>query len=498
MTSSAPYRSTRSKTSVSLGIFEPGTISIVFTKGSLGSVGLRVPQSSVLTCARVSVLMYLPTYGYSGSSGNAGAVSWHFTGLIWRSWVTTATPSSVIWTSSSSVLTPSRIALPNELSVLSGRKPRPPRWAWRSNVLLGADSALAAQMRATASASAAPRVASSPLEPNLLPTILVLLVCLPCCGPITRPPQSVLSQLHTEAVVGRSLERAHPVLRSGLGELARDLRRHGLRWCCDGHLGLAFGITLLERSPDGEGYAGILEVDEEGLAVGREGRSGELGVVQAVPGERIDLAIRGDAHDAIYGVAVIDGLVFGEPQVSPGRHHDVVRALHLARIGALVEQFQSIACRQVAEDLPEPRLAADGVVEPERSPGEVRAFEPVEPGGLQIFGALVRLLRVHVLPDDLEAIAGEGQVHVVVPSLIQGHNLEPAASLQSAGSLSAVVRDVTIEEADAGSPATLGVWNVGSDFVVGVVRDTPAEVVLGEVGDAGRRIYVNRLVREEA
>lgn len=50
----------------------------------------------------------------------------------------------------------------------------------------GADCAPAAQMRATASASAVPRAASNPLKPNLLPTIAVLPVGLPCCGPIIR------------------------------------------------------------------------------------------------------------------------------------------------------------------------------------------------------------------------------------------------------------------------------------------------------------------------
>src|SRR5215212_5473669 len=71
-------------------------------------------------------------------------------------------------------------------------------------------------------------------------------------------------------------------------------------------------------------------------------------------------------------------------------------------------------------------------------------------------------------------------------------------NMPSTPPLAAVVRDVAVEEADACPSAALGVRNVGGDLVVGVVRDAPAEVALGEVGDAGGRVYVHRFVREEA
>ena len=77
--------------------------------------------------------MYLPTYGYDGSPGNAGPVSWHFCELIWRSWFTTTFWSLVIWVSSSRVLTPSRSALAKPCSDSSVVIPIPPRCACRSN-----------------------------------------------------------------------------------------------------------------------------------------------------------------------------------------------------------------------------------------------------------------------------------------------------------------------------------------------------------------------------
>src|SRR5690349_1771324 len=76
--------------------------------------------------------MYLPTYGYIGSSGVTGAVSRHLTALICRSWLTTTLRSLVTWVSSSRVDTPSRSALPNPSRDSSVVMPRPPRWAWRS------------------------------------------------------------------------------------------------------------------------------------------------------------------------------------------------------------------------------------------------------------------------------------------------------------------------------------------------------------------------------
>ena len=126
------------------------------------------------------------------------------------------------------------------------------------------------------------------------------------------------------------------------------------------------------------------------------------------------------------------------------------------------------------------------------------------PNRAQVFCVLVRLRRVHVFPDDLETVAGKGQVHVVVGPLIYGQDLERTALLQSARLLAHVDRDVTIQEANArplarqpGSRVDLTGRVVGDDLGARV-HDGTAEVVFGEVGDAGRRVYVHRLVREEA
>src|SRR5215210_7875975 len=166
-----------------------------------------------------------------------------------------------------------------------------------------------------------------------------------------------LDQRHPETVVGRSLERGHAVALCGLGELAGDVRRHG-RWRRgDGHPALATGVAVLERTPDGERYAGVLVVDEERLAVGGEGGAGELGVVEPVAGEPVDLPVWGYTHDPVHGVP-IHRLVLGEPQVAPRRDDDVVGALHLARLCALVEELERLGRRQVPEDLAKPLLAA--------------------------------------------------------------------------------------------------------------------------------------------
>ena len=59
----------------------------------------------------------------------------------------------------------------------------------------------------------------------------------------------------------------------------------------------SYGLAeLTVRSPlipgavDGQRSAGMLDIDEEHLAVGREGRAGEFGIVHAVMPEAVDLA----------------------------------------------------------------------------------------------------------------------------------------------------------------------------------------------------------------
>ena len=47
---------------------------------------------------------------------------------------------------------------------------------------------------------------------------------------------------------------------------------------------------LIPGAVDGQGGAGMLDIDEEHLAVGREGRAGEFGIVHAVVPEAVELA----------------------------------------------------------------------------------------------------------------------------------------------------------------------------------------------------------------
>ena len=58
------------------------------------------------------------------------------------------------------------------------------------------------------------------------------------------------------------------MLRGGLGELAGDVRHQVFGGAATAICAWRVELLLLERSPDGEGYAWVLEVDEEGLAVG--------------------------------------------------------------------------------------------------------------------------------------------------------------------------------------------------------------------------------------
>ena len=48
---------------------------------------------------------------------------------------------------------------------------------------------------------------------------------------------------------------------------------------------------LIPGAVDGQRGAGMLDIDEEHLAVGREGRAGEFGIVHAVVPEAVELAV---------------------------------------------------------------------------------------------------------------------------------------------------------------------------------------------------------------
>jgi hypothetical protein len=127
-TSVRPDARTSANTSASVGIRAPGTATCAGNSGSVFD-----PQSSVLSCRSVRSCTRLPTYGYSGSPGHAGAVSTQCEPLTVRSWITTSCPSAVTPVSSSSVDT-ARFAkaYSNAGKVFSGRTARAPRWPWMS------------------------------------------------------------------------------------------------------------------------------------------------------------------------------------------------------------------------------------------------------------------------------------------------------------------------------------------------------------------------------
>ena len=124
-----PLAFTRAKTSSRVGIRAPGAGTWA---GSSGSV--FVPQSTVLSCARVNSCTGLPTYGNFRSPGRTGAVSTQCDPLTVRSCSTTSLPSAVTPVSSSRVeMARLDSAFANAGRVFSGRVARPPRCAWMSN-----------------------------------------------------------------------------------------------------------------------------------------------------------------------------------------------------------------------------------------------------------------------------------------------------------------------------------------------------------------------------
>ncbi len=258
----------------------------------------------------------------------------------------------------------------------------------------------------------------------------------------------------------------------------------------------AVGVRAGERTCDRERVPRVLDVDEQRPAVRRKAGTGELarctvlaGADQPVAGKGVGTPVRGDAHHALDSVAVL-----GDQHVAPGRNHEVVgRVELLAPLGFEMElepvdpAATGVARRRQAEDLPLAGLAARSVVEPEGSAGEMAAFQPLEPRralGDRIF---VRIIRVDVDPYDAQAFARVTEIDVELGPALDRHRLQLAAVLQGPRLLRAVVRQIPVEEARTSSPGDL---LIGGDLF-------PAEVVLGQVDDAGPRVDVDRLVREE-
>jgi hypothetical protein len=80
---------------------------------------LKLPQSSVLICARVRLATFFPTYGYFSSPSKAGPVSRHLVASIISSCHTITAPSFVRPQSNSRDVTPSFRPIANAGRVLS-------------------------------------------------------------------------------------------------------------------------------------------------------------------------------------------------------------------------------------------------------------------------------------------------------------------------------------------------------------------------------------------
>jgi hypothetical protein len=239
-----------------------------------------------------------------------------------------------------------------------------------------------------------------------------------------------------------------------LGQLAGHDRRELGRRLGERHRPLPPDVPAREAAlhdeREAEPVRRALDVDEEDVALRREARPRELRV-EVVAGELVHLAPRSQSHDPVDPVSVL-----GEPDVAPRRHDHVVGTLHLIGVRRLEEQLEDVAAalllladpsaaRNEAEHLAEPRLAARSVVEPERSAGEVAAFEAVElrrslreRGGVGVGG-------IDGDPADAEALSLLEEVGVR-RRLVDGERLQDATRLQRARPAFAVGREVPVEK----------------------------------------------------
>ena len=142
--------------------------------------------------------------------------------------------------------------------------------------------------------------------------------------------------------------------------------------------------------------------------------------------------------------------------------------------------------RHVAIDLPEVALAADRVGEPDRAAAEGAALEAVEAGAALGKGVVVDVGRVDRPPHDPQAPPRVGEVHVSQRRLLDRQGLQLAPGLKRALAGAGIVGDEAVEEGRARVAGRIG------------LVDLAAEVVLGQIDDAGARVDRQRLVREEA
>src|SRR5690349_1625520 len=82
--------------------------------------------------------------------------------------------------------------------------------------------------------------------------------------------------------------------------------------------------ALAPRAGDRDRDPGIVDVDEQRAAVGREANAGQFALVQAVPREAGDLTRRRHAEDVLLGDVPLAGLILADEQVAPRRERDVV------------------------------------------------------------------------------------------------------------------------------------------------------------------------------
>ena len=79
------------------------------------------------------------------------------------------------------------------------------------------------------------------------------------------------------------------------------------------------GSPLIPRPVDGQCGPGMLDIDEEHLPVGREGRAGEFGLVHAIVPEAVELASGRYADQVVVPAAILT-----DDQIAKRRVREVV------------------------------------------------------------------------------------------------------------------------------------------------------------------------------
>src|SRR5919106_817661 len=184
-----------------------------------------------------------------------------------------------------------------------------------------------------------------------------------------------------------------PLARRGAAKLRRSPEPAGSTRRVRAQPPVQVRFSLVERAPNRDGYAWVVDVDEEGSTVRRETRSRQLRLIEAVPSELVSDPLPANSHDPIDPRTIFD-----EPQVAPRSNGEVIGPLHFGFVAGLEEQLDGLGFGCVAKDLPQFLRSSVRVGKPEHPVVEEGPLEFAKrqrtPGG----GRLGSLVGVDVHP----------------------------------------------------------------------------------------------------